>query len=174
MVPMFRFTCACCGEVQDGVPSFAAAAPLAYEALSEVEQRERAWLSSEVCVIDDTFFFVRGLIEIPVVGADEPLVWNVWASLSEASVAEYTAVYDDHARTEAGPYFAWLSAAIPLYPDLDTVRACVNVRPLGMRPLITIEPSDHPLSVDQHQGITADRLAEVFAVCAHGAHDDEG
>ena len=38
----------------------------------------RCELSSDVCVVDGKYFFVRGCIEIPVHGADEPFVWGVW------------------------------------------------------------------------------------------------
>ncbi|MEX6505123.1 DUF2199 domain-containing protein [Jiella sp. M17.18] len=166
---MFRFTCACCGEVQDGVPSFAAAAPLHYESLTEDEQRERGRLSGEVCIIDDRLFFVRALLRIPVIGSEDPFVWNIWASLSAQSFEEYAAHYDDPARTDFGPYFCWLSAALPTYPSLDELRSSLHLQPIGQRPLIELAPSDHPLSLEQRQGISAQRLGEIFAACVHGA-----
>ena len=32
-----------------------------------------------------------------------------------------------------------------------------------MRPLIEVEPSEHPLAVEQRQGISVERVAEIAA-----------
>ena len=36
------------------------------------------------------------------------------------------------------------------------------------RPYIELEPTDHPLAVEQRKGITADRVAEFYAHYEHG------
>ena len=54
---------------------------------------------------------MRGCIEIPVHGADEPFVWGVWVSLSEASFSQYLDSYDEPRRAHLGPFFGWLSAS---------------------------------------------------------------
>ena len=82
------------------MPAFDAEAPLFYYLIPEHERAARCELSSDVCVVDGKYFFVRGCIEIPVHGADEPFVWGVWVSLSEASFSQYrTATTNPGART---------------------------------------------------------------------------
>ena len=95
---MFRFECKACGQWHEGMPAFDAEAPLFYYLIPEHERAARCELSSDVCVVDGKYFFVRGCIEIPVHGADEPFVWGVWVSLSEASFSQYLDS-DDGART---------------------------------------------------------------------------
>lgn len=34
--------------------------------------------------------------------------------------------------------------------------------------LVELEPTDHPLAVEQRDGITSERVAEVNALMAHG------
>ena len=40
--------------------------------------------------------------------------------------------------------------------------------PLGQRPLITLEPTDHPLAVEQREGITMARVQEIAEAAFHG------
>ena len=81
----FEFRCDACGEIHKGMPGFGADAPLSYYVIPEAERLTRCELGSDDCVIDRHSFFVRGCLEIPVQGVDEPLVWGVWVSLSEQS-----------------------------------------------------------------------------------------
>lgn len=91
---MFAFKCTSCDEIHEGMPGFAAHAPLAFYDVPEEERERRCDLGSDDCVIDEAFFFVRGCIEIPVVGEPEPFSWGVWVSLSEASFVEWLRCYD--------------------------------------------------------------------------------
>jgi hypothetical protein len=36
-----------------------------------------------------------------------------------------------------------------------------------MRPTIELEPTDHPLSIEQHDGITSERLIEIVQRLLH-------
>jgi hypothetical protein len=35
-------------------------------------------------------------------------------------------------------------------------------------PLIELEPTDHPLALEQRSGISVDRVAEIYAIMMHG------
>lgn len=70
------------------MPSFGAHAPLSYYEVPAEDREKRCHLGTDDCVIDDEFFFVRGCLEIPVIGEVEPFSWGVWVSLSEASYLE--------------------------------------------------------------------------------------
>lgn len=43
----------------------------------------------------------------------------------------------------------------------------VHTRPVGERPVIELEPTDHPLAVEQRTGITLDRVREIAAALLH-------
>jgi hypothetical protein len=50
--------------------------------------------------------------------------------------------------------FGWFSNQVPGYPDTLNLKCDVSPRDDGMRPLITLEPTDHPLAVQQREGIS--------------------
>ena len=81
----FRFECASCGTLHEGIPSFGWDFPAQYLAVPDGERARRVVLSDDACVIDDEWFFIRGCLEIPVHGYQEPLNYGVWLSLSRDS-----------------------------------------------------------------------------------------
>jgi hypothetical protein len=43
----------------------------------------------------------------------------------------------------------------------------VHLRPLNKRPLVELEPTDHPLAVEQRNGITMARVREIVEPLLH-------
>ena len=64
MTKSFGFECASCGQYHVGMPSFGWNYPVQYLAIPEPERERRVDLSSDACVIDETWFFVRGCLEM--------------------------------------------------------------------------------------------------------------
>lgn len=164
---MFRFKCVSCDEWHEGMPSFGWDAPLLYYGIPEGERDKRCELTTNTCVIDGEYSFVRGCIEIPVIDADEPFVWGVWVSLSQPNFEEFLTLLDQSKRSQHGPYFGWLSANFKNYPDAENLKTMVHLRNDGIRPYIELEPTDHPLAVEQREGITVQRVAEIYAEYMH-------
>jgi len=165
----FEFRCRSCGEIHKGTPGFGAAAPLSYYAVPEAERGSRCELGSDDCVIDRAFFFVRGCLEIPVHGEEEPLVWGVWVSLSEPNFLAWLRLFEEERRSHVGPFFGWLNAWLKPYPEAVNLKTRVHLRDHGLRPRIELEPTDHPLAQEQRNGISVDRVAEIYAIMMHGA-----
>lgn len=164
---MFSFKCASCGDVHEGMPSFDAHAPLSYYEVPPEERGERCDLGSDDCVVDGEFFFVRGCIEIPVLGETEPFSWGVWVSVSEANFSAWIKCHDLDNRSHVGPFFGWLNAWLNPYPDTVSLKTMVHIRDNGIRPYIELQPTDHPLAVEQRNGITVERVAELYALMMH-------
>ena len=164
---MFRFNCETCGECHEGMPTYGEEAPLYYYSVPEAERGERCHLTSDHCIIDGKWTFVRGCIEIPVHGAEEPFVWGVWVSLGGASFKEYQRLYAESERASFGPFFGWLSAALPLYPETENLKTHVHLRDNGIRPYIELEATDHPLAQEQINGIPVYRVAEIHSFFEH-------
>lgn len=164
----FRFKCASCDEIHEGMPSFGAGAPLSYFEVPEAEREARCSLGTDDCVIDGKFFFVRGCLDIPVHGQSEAFSWGVWVSLSEQSYLKWLEHFDKDHRSHIGPFFGWLNAWLQPYPDTVNIKTQVHLRDHGIRPYVEVEPTDHPLSVEQRDGITVDRLSEIYSLMIHG------
>lgn len=73
--------------------------------------------------------------------------------------------WNDPQRARLEPRFGWLMNRLPEepYPDTYALKCQVHQRPPGQRPLIVVEPTDHPLAIDQCRGVTAAR-AEALAI----------
>ena len=166
---MFRFKCSSCEEWHEGMPGFAADAPFYFYSIPP-ERAGRCIFESDTCVVDDKYFFVRGCLEIPVGGADEPFIWGVWVSLSRERFDEFVACLNLPQRAHVGPFFGWLSAKIAMYPDTENLKTRVHLRNDGVRPSIELEPTDHPLALEQRNGITVERVAEIYAHYVHGVN----
>jgi hypothetical protein len=134
----------------------------------ESEREARTFLTSDMCVIDDEHFFVRGCLEIPVHGSEEPFVWGVWVSLSEANFFRFQDLLDVELRSQHGPFFGWLSSPPRPYPDSLNLKTSVHLRDRGIRPQVVLEPTDHPLAVEQREGISQERIAEIYEMMIHG------
>ncbi len=165
---VFRFKCSTCDEVHEGIPTFGWDYPIHYLQIPEAERDDRCHLGSDDCVIDDQWFFVRGCIEIPVHGYADPFIWGVWVSLSEESFNEWSEVFEVPNRSNCGPYFGWLSSHLALYPDTINLKTYVHLRDNGIRPWLELEPTEHPLAVEQREGMSPDRVAEIYEQMLHG------
>jgi hypothetical protein len=162
------YHCRVCGKFHEGVPlSYGAAAPAFYYDVPEAERNERALLSSDMCAIDGEHFFIVGNIDIPVIGHDEPFSWTVWVSLSKANFTRAYQLWTTPGRESEPPYFGWLSTSLPGYPETLSLKTNVHTRAVGERPFIELEPTDHPLAVEQRTGITWDRVQEIAEQVLH-------
>ena len=123
---MFRFKCTSCNEWHEGMPTFGADAPLYFYVVPAEERGNRCVLDADTCIVDQTQFFVRGCLDIPVHGETEAFSWGVWVSLSKDRFADFKACFDAPKRSYIGPFFGWLSAELPLYPSTENPRrACI-------------------------------------------------
>ena len=68
-------------------------------------------------------------------------------------------------RADEPPYFGWLSTSLPaaVYPQTLQLKTHVFNQAVGRRPLIVLEPTDHPLAVEQREGITTARVHALIA-----------
>jgi hypothetical protein len=74
-------------------------------------------------------------------------------------------------RESEPPYFGWLCTFLPIYPSTVSLKTRVHIRPVGQRPFVELEPTDHPLAVEQRNGITMDRVREIAEILLHAQHN---
>ena len=165
------WTCASCGEVHEGLPlDWSLDAPAYWDGA----RHDDDWLGSDLCIWrddgGDPAYFVRGVLEIPVVDLGETFRYGVWSSLSERSFTRMVDLWDDPRRIDEPPYFGWLSNSLPGYaePTLN-LPAYVVVRALELRPSIELHDGDHPLIREQRDGITVARVREIAEQNLHHA-----
>src|ERR1700743_642360 len=91
--PLDGYLCNICKQFHPNLPiSYGYNEPNNYIAVPVDERQHRAILGPSQCVIDQQQYFVRGLIELPIIGLPEMLLWGVWATVWKEDFIEI----DDH------------------------------------------------------------------------------
>ena len=163
-----RWKCHLCYEWHTDLPfSYGPLYPDPYLAIPEGERDKRTVLHNDFCIIDDKHYLVRGNLEIPVRGSNEPFAWTVWVSLSKENFDRTIKLMETEGREAEPPYFGWLCTNLHLYPDTTHLKTHVHTRRVGSVPTIELEQTDHPLAVEQRNGITLDRVKEIAALLLH-------
>jgi hypothetical protein len=165
------FTCDTCGKVHDLAEiSFGTHAPDPWGGLTDAE-RAISELGDETCITrhenGEQNYFIRARIILPIRGTARTFEWGVWCSLSERSFNELTAHWYDPARTKLGPHFGWLCTRLSPYPNTVLLKTLVHQQPVGVRPTVELEPTDHPLAVQQRDGIDPADLQAMVRKLLH-------
>jgi hypothetical protein len=153
------FRCATCGREHDELPDLGMHAPDPYLAVPENERAARTTFTPDRCTVrfeDGEHYFIRGVLSIPVHGQKAPFGLGLWVSQSQANFERY-------ARNEEplGPTFGWLVNQLAHYPPTRLLKATVHFRDRNLRPSIELEPTDHPLAVEQRTGISVARAWDI-------------
>lgn len=168
MIPPFSFECSRCGEIHEGSPSFAFAAPTYVNRLHESQQKNIIEAGSDLFRVKDgelVHNFVRVCLEIPILGYREPFIWGVWVSLSEKSLERYLSTLTD--ADENDMYFGWFGSKLPYYDNTLSLPAMVCPRKNGIRPYLKLEQDGHELANDWHTGISAEKAQRIAEICMH-------
>jgi hypothetical protein len=160
--PSPGYICSTCGKAHDEIPlSFAADFPDPYAKLSREDRENRALISSDQCIIDQDQFFLRGCIELPIVSSDEVFLWGVWARVHERDFDLIHENWDSMGReNRIGPFKGRLANSLSLYPETLSMKLAVHMQPAGQRPLFLLEEPDHPLTLEQQNGLALGKARE--------------
>lgn len=152
------YTCTTCGEEHDDLPAIGSAAPFHWS--DEYKDDTTSLLTSDLCIIEGRDHFVRGVIQIPIRDSDQTFDWGVWVSQKKENFELYRKHFRD--GVQIGPFFGWLSTKIEYFEE-DTInlKGMAHFSTDGTRPLIVLEPTDHPLAKQQRDGITLEEAWRI-------------
>jgi hypothetical protein len=160
-----NYECSCCGERHAGLPM---GYRLEVPAVDPGENEFELAREGELCSIGGNHYILAN-IELPY--GDSKFVWTCWVSLSDESCQRIDERWDSVGRENDEPAFGWLSNELPTYePSTWALKTRVHQRPVGERPWVELEPTDHPLAVEQREGIADDRIAAIYHAYAETEH----
>ena len=170
------WTCAGCSEVHHGVMDLAAFAPDPWPHGEEKEPNaalrfDGDFLSEDFCVLGGKYFMVRAVLEIPVHGLADKFSFGCWSTLSRENFERYLDGFDHSDYPDWGPWSGWLCNQLETYLGTDPQSVWVYPQPDRQRPTLRIMDADHRLAIDQHDGITIERLAEILRYYGHTPAD---
>lgn len=126
------------------------------------------FLSEDFCVVENQHWFVRCIMELPLVGAPSATFgFGVWASLSKKNFTSYVETFDRGEQGVLGPWFGWFANRLNGYPDTLNLKCQVYPQNGGRRPWIELGAREHPLAREAREGITFERLMEIYASYGH-------
>lgn len=124
-------------------------------------------LEDEVCIIENTFFYIKGNVELPIVDRAALFVWTVWVALRSEDFQRVVDLWHDPHRTRERPYRGLVCSELPAYPSTLNLKARVHMREPGVRPRVELGRGDHPLAVEQRSGIEWERVLFFAAGAVH-------
>ncbi len=78
------FRCGICGQVHAGLPTdYACQVPDEVFAMSYADRYLRTRMNASFCTIDESRFFIRGVLCLPFTDREGDFGWGVWAEVSE-------------------------------------------------------------------------------------------
>jgi hypothetical protein len=164
------YWCGICGQFHAGqYISVACDSPDPYACLNNAEKADCAHLGSDDCIINDDQYYLRGIIELPIIGLKETFLWGVWARVRERDYDEFAVHFEASGREKMiGPYKGRLCNRLRGY-DLDTLnlKCSIRIQPVGIRPLFIIDELEHPLAIEQRHGISLERARQISAIVHH-------
>jgi hypothetical protein len=152
-VSLGEWRCASCGEIHRDLPALVIKAPSIWLHADERERERDFELTTDTCIWRNEGFFVRCVLALPFVDREGSLEFGVWSSLSAEHFRRYMAASGSADRVDLGWMFGWFSNRLPGYPDTENLKCHVHPREPGSRPTIELEPTEHPLAVQQRTGI---------------------
>jgi hypothetical protein len=163
------FSCATCGKVHLNLPSsFAADFPDMFANMKREERDVRATIGSDQCIVDQEWFFIRGCLELPVLGSTEPFLWGLWAAVREQVYDEISETWQQKGREKIrGPYKGRLANSLSVHAGTLNLKVTILIQPVGTRPLFVVDELAHPLAVEQQTGISKRRANELAALLLH-------
>ena len=169
-----EWTCPSCGVKHAGLFDLACDEPDVWQGGDKKRPNSEVRTSNNIitedfCVLNGEHFFIRCVLQLPVVGAPDGhyFGYGVWATLSKKNFDLYLDTFDSGDQDHLGPWFGWFSNRLKGYPDTFNLKCQVHPRDGRQRPYIELEPTEHPLAVEQREGISFDRILQIYALHGH-------
>ena len=151
---MSSYICSCCGESLEGLPTdFGCQLPDEVYGLGYVEKYQRAHHNADLCTLDGSRFFIRGVLPIPFTHMEGSFGWGVWVEVDRETHDFYVENFSEN-NTTAKPAFGRLANRVPAHPDLGAEPLEVRFQDETSRPELHLLPhSAHAFAREQREGV---------------------
>lgn len=119
--------------------------------LPEDQRAVRAKTHTDLCSLDDSRYFIRGVIYVPVQQLESHFGWGVWAEVSKDTFFHYYDIYDKDGSNEP-PAAGILANTPPSYSEIEQPLE-IHFGPPDKRPVFKATPSESELYHEQINGL---------------------
>ncbi|MBI1358856.1 MAG: DUF2199 domain-containing protein [Alphaproteobacteria bacterium] len=167
-----------CGETHVGLISLSMLVPAGWPGSTDPDSNENLnldgnFLSTDYCVWEGKYFAIRMSLPMRIQGIESPaLLLSVWGSVDRTNFDAYVAAVRNNTLNDRAHAPARLVNRIAGFPDTFGLMGAAIQQP-GEPPLLLVlngadnKPSDHPLIHEERNGITLDRLFDIYAENGH-------
>ena len=161
------YVCSSCGKEHEGLPTdWGFTLPDEAFELSFLQKYRRVRCNDDLCTLDESRHFVRGLLSLPFNYQPGSFSWGVWIELDKATHDFYVEHFNDdvsaHARVPGT-----LANDLPGYGAGLGQHIEMEFQPGNARPLFYLQDSTNQLAIDQESGISADRHHALLDACGY-------
>jgi hypothetical protein len=157
------YFCAHCGSEHPGLPTdWGYKLPDVVDAVSYVDRYRRARHNSDLCTLDETRHFIRGVLPIPINHSDKAFNWGIWVEVDRETHDVY--VINFHSDMSTHPRGAgFIANEITPYGETMGLAVAIQYNPDNSRPTFHF-PADvvHALALEQRSGITDKRQHDIL------------
>lgn len=167
-----------CGETHVGLIALSMLRPAGFPATAPVEPNSALrmtgnFISKDYCVWDGKYFSIRMSMPMAIQGVPAPaLLLSVWASVDEANFKAYVAAVSGSTLNPQAQAQARLVNRIAGFPDTFGLMGVAFQQPNEPPVFLALhgpdgKESSNPLIPEQRNGVTLDRLFEIYAENNH-------
>jgi hypothetical protein len=153
------YFCSICGKEHDALlRDMAYHRPGDYFDIPPEECSQRVWFDSkanpDLCVIDGSRFYLRGVLSMPIRGEGDEFRWGTWARVEEQDFRRYYELWDETDVSDEPVFRGYLSGGIRDFADSDGLEVEIELQSNNQRPRLTVVVETHPLAIAQRDGVT--------------------
>ncbi len=153
------YKCGICGKAHSNLPmDMSYENPAGYFKIPQNERAKRIHKSSDICVIDNKEFYIRGVLPLPVIDSGNEFRWGVWAKVNEPDFKIYIKYWDIDIPENVQPLRGYLSGGLKYYPESDMLPVEIRLQARNQRPIFRVLSDKTPLGIDQQKGIAMEKV----------------
>ncbi|MDN5201960.1 DUF2199 domain-containing protein [Fulvivirgaceae bacterium BMA10] len=165
----FGFYCVSCGLYHKDLPmAYESDGPEQYFQIPESQREMRSDITQDTYVLDEKSFFIKGQIRIPVSDSKDDFAWNVWIEITEDDFTREQEQWLEENRFLSEPYSGTLDTQLTCYPNTIGLNVKIRTQQVGIIPIVELEESNHPLSLEQEIGINKERVTDFAKKLVYG------
>jgi hypothetical protein len=125
--------------------------------LSDTAKEARCKLNGDIVILDDSRFFIRGLLPLDVSHRTQPYCLGIWAEVTEQVFARISELWDDPRQEQEPPMPGMLANTVPFHERTAGLALTIELTGTKTRPQFFLDPIDHSLYIEQLVGIDEHR-----------------
>lgn len=162
------YVCSDCGEEHEGLPTdWGFKLPEKVFDLALLDKYQRTRTTADLCTLDESRFFIRGLLSIPFTYQEGHFSWGVWVEVDRQVHDFYLKNFNDDFALGTKAQGS-LANVIPGFSELLGQSLEIEFQDSKTRPSFAFpRSSEHSMATDQREGIEFRRHHEFLELCGH-------